>query len=66
MTHSERVRQTIGMGIDCLVHGIIERFAQEVVPRVRLNANELSPMGLLKYWAILQLVQPFGCLGNSP
>ena len=65
MAHSERMGQTIGMGIDRFVHGVIERIAEKALPRLRLDANEGSPMAFLKCRPVLRLVQTFGLRRDS-
>jgi len=56
MSYSERVGQTLGMGIKGLVHGIIQRLAEEVLPRLRLDAYVGTPMALFEYRPVLRLV----------
>jgi hypothetical protein len=42
MANSQSVRLPIGMGIDCLVHGIVESFANKVIARPWFDTDELS------------------------
>jgi hypothetical protein len=42
MANSQSVRLPIGMGIDCLVNGIVESFADKVIARPWFDTDELS------------------------
>jgi len=65
MPHSKRMRQTIGMRIDCFVHGIIERLAEKVLPRLRFNTHKGSEMALFKCLPVFFFVQPLGPVCNT-
>ena len=40
MADSKRMRQSIRIGIDRLIHGVVECAPEEIVPRLRLNTHE--------------------------
>ena len=40
MANSKRIRQSIRIGIDRLIHGIVECAPDVTIPRLRLNTNE--------------------------
>lgn len=59
MADSTSVRESIGTGIDGLIDGVIECFADEEVSRLWLDEDERNAMPVFQFGSVLLPVQGF-------